>query len=111
MSAYTSLILIQSLFILALIYILKKRNKQVPDFDTWLSRNMQHNPNIGIEEAFDEYIREYNIMVLQEADEPNLVSQARTKMKLIEEYDIDEILGENEHYLGYKMSLERTLDK
>lgn len=109
MSDYSLLIFIQALFLLVWVLIVKTRNSQTPDFDEWLFRNMQYNPTVTLEDVFNTYIKQFNIMVLQEAGEPVQVSQARTKMQLIKQYNIDDVLGNHERYLGYKTSLERTI--
>lgn len=110
MSDYSLLILIQCLFLFIFVLIMKMKHSKIPEFDFWLYRILEYNPTLSLEDAFNDYINKYDIIVLQEEGEPVLISQARTKMNLIKEYNIDEVLKEHERYPGYKMALERTLN-
>lgn len=109
MSLYLSLILLQTFLILAWVYYVKSKSVEVPEFDDWLQKMLQHNPDLKLEDAFEEYIRKYEIMVIQDHDEPEGRAIARTKLQLIESYNLDSVLQERESYNGYKMSLQQTI--
>ena len=109
MSLYLSLILLQTLLLLAWVYYVKSKHAEIPEFDDWLQKMLQHNPELKLEDAFDEYIRKYNIMVIRDNDEPEDRAIARTKLQLIESYNLDSLLQERENYNGYKMFLQQTV--
>lgn len=109
MSFYITLIILQSLLILAWVYFVKSKHSEIPEFDDWLRRMMEHNPDLRLEDAFDEYIRKYDILVLQDHDEPEGRAIARTKLQLIEHYNLDTMFQERENFNGYKMSLQQSI--
>lgn len=109
MSFYTTIILLQSLLILAWVFYVKSKHNEIPEFDAWLKRMMKHNPNLRLEDAFDEYIHKYDVMVLQDQNETEGRAIARTKLQLIENYNLDSFFQERESFNGYKMSLQQII--
>lgn len=106
MYLYTIIILVQSLLILLWVSFVKTRNNEVPDFDHWLYAKMKYNPSLNLESAFNEYILTFNILVLQDQNESEHIARSRAKLKLIEEYNIDSMLQDNQHFHSYKQRLQ-----
>lgn len=109
MSEYGWIILIQLACIFLWVVVVKLKNAEKPEFDAWLSTKLQNDPRVTVEEAFNEYILNFEIMNRTGMGDPILVSEAKIKLDLIEEYNIDEVLGGDEHYEGFKQSLNSTL--
>lgn len=107
MSLYLFLIILQSLLILAWISYVKYKHSEIPRFDSWLKKMLQYNPQLILEEAFDEYINKFNVVVIRDHDESEEKAIARTKLELIESYDLDAILQGRENYDGYKVFLQQ----
>ncbi len=105
MSTYTLIILVQSILIFVWVVIVKMKGSKTPEFNNWLINKLQRNPSVHLEEAFNEYISEYNILTKKELPEKAVATKALVKLKLIEQYNIDDVMGEDERYLNYKKTL------
>lgn len=102
MSNYTLIILLQSILIFLWVVIVKMNKSQIPEFDNWLQRKLQMNPSVHLEDAFNEYITEFNLSLHKSSDS---IPEASIKLQLIEQYNIDDVFGGDEGYLSYKRSL------
>lgn len=109
MSDYGLLILIQIACIFIWVVVVKLKNSETPQFDAWLSRKIEEDPEMTVEQAFNEYILNYGVMNRSARGESVMVSEARTKLNLIEEYEIDRLLKGHDQYEGFKQSLYMTL--
>jgi len=68
-----------------LIWFARSRRKQdVQDFDTWFYNDTMRNPHGSLEDALQRYIKQFNISIRHELDEPEEITYARTKLKILE---------------------------
>lgn len=71
-----------------LIVYLKRKRQKAPmpiDFESWAMEKSLRNPNSNLEDLLTEYIRENNIIIRHDLDEPERISLARTKIQIIEQ--------------------------
>lgn len=104
MSEYTLIILVQSILIFMWILFIKMKRSETPEFNSWLTNKLQDDPSLQFEEAFNEYIYTFNILDNEQIAEP----AASAKLKLIEEYKVDEILEGDDSYMKFKKSLRNS---
>lgn len=109
MSNYSTIILVQSIFIFSWIFMIKWKRSKAPDFDVWLSERMDAEPTLHLEQAFEEYMNTYNVRAVNESGDQTIISDARTKLKLINEYNIDDVLKGDTMFRKYKTSLQSAV--
>lgn len=106
MSEYTLIILVQSVLIFIWVTIVKRKNSNAPKFNTWFVRKIKSEPAVHFKDAFEDYITRYEILSNGQDAGPD--SAAIARLKLIEEYNIDDILEGDDGYESYKKHLIET---
>lgn len=86
------------------VLFIKMKKSETPDFNNWLTNKLQTDPSLQFEEAFNEYIHTFHILDNEQLTEP----VATAKLKLIEEYNVDEILEGDDSYMNFKKSLRKS---
>lgn len=104
MSEYTLIIIVQSILIFMWVLFIKMKRSETPEFNSWLTNKLQEDPSLQFEEAFNEYIHTFDILDNEEIAQ----SAATAKLKLIEEYNVDEILEGDDSYMKFKKSLRKS---
>ena len=104
------MLIAQTVGLLALAAFVKSRRDVPPEFDRWLFRRMKNDPEITMEEAFNEYIQRFGIPTGEERGEPALIAGAKTRLRLIEEYHLDDLFEESAVYSKYKRKLKKTVN-
>lgn len=109
MSNYSTIILVQTILIFGWVFMIKWKRAKAPDFDVWLSKRMDAEPNLHLEQAFEEYMNTYNVRAVNESGEQTIISEARTKLQLIHEYNIEDVLQGDDSFRKYKTSLQSAV--
>lgn len=102
MSEYTLVILAQSALIFIWVIIVKYKNRPSPEFNHRLKHQVRNTISSPYNDMFEEYIR---ITDCSNDSIHDPVSEARAKLRLIEEHDIDRLLEGDEKFEQYKRSL------
>ena len=66
-------------------FLNRRRKAEREDFEFFLHNRYLQNPSLNLEDALDQYIQEYGVAVRHSLDEPAIVTNARTKLHIIEE--------------------------
>jgi|GEM_PF-5719080 len=110
MSDQSWMLIAQTVGLVALAVFVKSRRVSPPEFDRWLFRRMKNDPAITMEDAFSEYIQKFGIASGEERGEPALIAGAKVRLRLIEEYRLDDIFVENAIFSNYKRELRKTVN-
>jgi len=65
--------------------IFRKRTVKREPFETFLMNSSIRNPSESLESALDAYIKKYSLRVSHSLEEPALITDKRTKLKVLEE--------------------------
>jgi hypothetical protein len=85
-------------------------SKERPSLDDWIMDQTLANPHANLGELLDRYIEQYDVSVRATLDEPRSVSDARTKLQLLE----SSVFGDTDSYpnpqlQAYKMFAETII--
>jgi hypothetical protein len=85
-------------------------SKERPSLDDWMMDQTLANPRANLGDLLDRYIAQYDVTVRATLDEPRSVSDARTKLQLLQ----SSVFGDTDSYpnpqlQAYKMGLETII--
>jgi hypothetical protein len=63
----------------------KRENPQRESFDSFMMNESLQNPALSLEDALDLYIEKYSLAIRHSLDEPKMVTEKRTKLKILED--------------------------
>lgn len=91
-------------------FLRRKRKLQRENFESFLSDCCMQNPSLNLEEALNQYVQKYDLAVRHSLDEPTVVSDARTKLHILEEsiFSDPENLPDKQ-FQDYLASLQETV--
>jgi hypothetical protein len=63
----------------------KRKNPGRESFDSFMMNEILQNPALSLEDALDLYIEKYSLAIRHSLDEPKMVTEKRTKLKILED--------------------------
>jgi hypothetical protein len=63
-------------------------NSERESFDLFFVNEYRQNPALNLEDALDMYIKKYSLVIRHSLDEPKMITDKRTKLRILEESDL-----------------------
>lgn len=68
-----------------MINIFKRKKAERESFESFMMSESLQNPALSLEDALDLYIEKYQLAIRHSLDEPKMVTEKRTKLKILED--------------------------